>query len=107
MFLILLFPVLAGFVAWGQVNKRLYNDGFSPFNLLFYFWVLPFSLRLFGLSSYESEWDLNTVLVLFWVTVCLAFTCIVPALLMKHYSFSVRRPIFERTMTLFRSKPLI
>lgn len=39
--------------AWMRVNEGLFHDAFSPFNLLFFFWIAPFVLSFSNLSELQ------------------------------------------------------
>lgn len=65
--------------AWNDVNRALYRDAFSPFNLLFYFWVAPFVLSLSSLSALQTGFGTEAILVIAGCTVILLVTCLLPA----------------------------
>ena len=62
MYAIFILLVLAAtWVLWRSINRHLYNDAFSPFNLLFYFWIAPFGLSLSELSTLQSGIEANAL----------------------------------------------
>lgn len=68
--------------AWNRLNKALlYGDAFSPFNLLFYFWVAPFIFCWANLSALQTGLEVNAIIVIVLCTVILLVTCMVPVLL--------------------------
>ena len=78
---VLLLVVLA-WVSWRKVNKRLYNDGFSPFNLLFYFWVAPFLLGFADLSALQTGLDGGALTIILTSTAILVGVSLLPAMLL-------------------------
>ena len=66
-------------MVWRNMNRALYRDAFSPFNLLFYFWIAPFVLSLAELSSLQKGFSGGALLVVFTSTLILIATCLVPA----------------------------
>lgn len=95
--------ILVGFIVWMGLNRRLYGDAFSPLNILWFSWVLPFGVRGLGLSELESEWEYPTIMILVWVTLCLILTSAVAAPIVgKGGSFFAGKALFVRTLCLVR-----
>lgn len=56
------------YLLWARVNKTLFNDFFSPFNLIYFFWILPILIRGLNLSWLEQPWNYKTILAVSMVT---------------------------------------
>ncbi len=56
---------------WFLVNRKLAHDAWSPLGILLFSWGIPLGLRTLGLSELEGPWDLRTLVVIGWVTLCL------------------------------------
>lgn len=72
-----LIGALLGF-GWTKLNRRVYGDSLSPFNLLLWFWLLPILLRAMNLSWLENSWGLDSILALSLVTLELAAISLLP-----------------------------
>jgi oligosaccharide repeat unit polymerase len=68
--LTLAYLLLAG--AWIRLNRILFEDPVSPFNMLLFSWLGPLALRSYGLSDQERSWPLELILIVLWVTAALA-----------------------------------
>ena len=81
--------------AWHRLNRSLYNDAFSPFNLLFYFWIAPFGLSFSELSTLQSGIEANALAVILLSTAVLVATCLLPSSLIPRASaasFGTKNP---------------
>lgn len=67
---------------WSRANRALFDDALSPFNLLLYFWVLPFVASLAELSGLQTGVGPEAIVVVLASTTILLATCLLPALLM-------------------------
>ncbi len=86
---------IATFFLWKKTNALLFDDFFSPFNLLYYFWVLPLLSRALNLSYWESSWTNETVAAVALVTSVLVIVSIIAGLTApKLPSFEARRETF-------------
>lgn len=81
--LFILFAMAITWAIWHRLNQYLYNDAFSPFNLLFYFWVAPFLLSFANLSALQTGTEPNAVGIVVVCTVALALTSLLPAMLIS------------------------
>lgn len=106
-YLLISLAILICFVIWSRVNRRLFTDFFSPFNLLFFGWILPLSVRGFGLSEFEQDWGTDFILILAWVTLCLIFTSLSVRLVMRARRFSAQHAVFARTVAVFQNRILL
>jgi oligosaccharide repeat unit polymerase len=71
---------------WLTLNKKLFNDFLSPFNLLLPTWVIPVLLTLLNLSTKEPVWHIDSILMVFYTTVMLAFVSLIPFKFLKKNS---------------------
>lgn len=81
--IVLIFMLGMIWFSWHLLNKAIYGDAFSPFNLLLYCWVLPFGFSLSNLSGLQSGMEQNAVLIVIISTVILTTTCLFPALVVN------------------------
>lgn len=79
--LFILFTIVLAWTLWHRLNRHLYNDAFSPFNLLFYFWTAPFLLSFANLSRLQTGIELNAAGIVFASTAVLVVTSLLPAML--------------------------
>jgi hypothetical protein len=89
-------------LAWNRANKRLFGDLLSPFNLLLFAWIGPLLLRGFNLSELERPWTIEIVLIFLGVTLGLVSPLIAMQPLIQGHRLAAQRPIFEKTLALFR-----
>lgn len=75
--LILIICVIVGFV-WNRLNKIYLGDFFSPFNLLLYFWVLPFLASYMMLSELQVGLTLEATLIIIVSTMIMVFISMMP-----------------------------
>ncbi len=68
------------FLVWRKVNSVLYSDFLSPFNLLFWSWVVPLLLRGLHISPLERDWSAEAVAGIALVTLSLTGVSLLPAL---------------------------
>jgi oligosaccharide repeat unit polymerase len=73
--------LVALLLIWRLANQRLYNDSFSPFNLLFYFWITPFILCFTKLSGLQTGITGYAATIISVSTTILIVTCLLPAAL--------------------------
>jgi hypothetical protein len=67
-----LLGIVALVVTWTRVNRAVFGDALSPFNLLLLGWVGPLALRGLHLSDQERAWSPSTVAIMLAVTGILA-----------------------------------
>lgn len=72
------------------MNKRFLRDFFSPFNLLLYFWVLPFLASFMMLSELQDGLSLEATLIIAFSTAILICTSIVPMFLLNGKPMTIR-----------------
>src|SRR2546425_5937747 len=48
------------YLGWTGINRVAFDDFFSPFNMLYYSWIVPLLIRGLNLSWFETEWNLQT-----------------------------------------------
>ena len=68
---------------WNYLNKRYLRDFFSPFNLLLYFWVLPFLSSFMMLSELQDGLSPEATLIIVVSTMILVSISMVPMVLLK------------------------
>lgn len=68
---------------WLRLNKKLYNDFLSPFNLLLPTWVIPILLCLLNLSTKEPVWHLDSIMMISYTTLMLASISLLPYKFLK------------------------
>jgi oligosaccharide repeat unit polymerase len=73
--------ILATWSIWRSVNQRLFSDVFSPFNLLFYFWIAPFLLSLAKMSRLQQGLTLQATAIAFACTALLILSSLLPAII--------------------------
>ncbi len=78
-----LFACVVVWALWSQLNKRILKDFFSPFNLLLYFWVLPFVSSFMYLSNLQAGLSLEALFLIIICTMALTATSLWPALVLK------------------------
>lgn len=90
-----LFVVIVGLVvsvAWLFVNRKIFDDYFSPFNVLLFVWVLPFIASYLALSDQQVGLSIYAELLVIACTVIAAAICLlfrfaipgnVPAVVLK------------------------
>ncbi len=89
MYAIFILLVLAAtWVLWRSINRHLYNDAFSPFNLLFYFWTAPFILSFSDLSGLQTGMEANAAAIVLASTTILIATSLLPAMLVGRSTLS-------------------
>lgn len=81
--LIILFVILLVWSAWTYANKVTLGDFFSPFNLLFYFWVLPFLLSFLNLSKLQTGLSFEAIGIVIVSTTILVFVSVLPMLVIR------------------------
>lgn len=69
---------------WLAINKRLFNDIASPFNILLLVWVTPLMVKTLHLSSLEKPWSLNVILLTGVTTVILVGVSIAASFWIKN-----------------------
>jgi oligosaccharide repeat unit polymerase len=89
--LLVLCGCTALWMIWNKFNREFLNDWFSPFNLLFYFWVFPFLASFMWLSSLQKPLSLEATLVILSCTTVLVMTSIVPAFILRGHRLHVRQ----------------
>jgi hypothetical protein len=94
--------IIGIFLLWKRLNRRLFDDLCSPFNLLFYFWMLPLLCAGFKLSALEDSWDVRTFGALIWATMCLALTSLIPYGAAKRHPLTRQNQQFEGLIALLR-----
>src|SRR6266436_318732 len=67
-------------VLWLKINKKLYNDIVSPFNILYWGWVFPFLLSYFRISGFQSPPALWMEVLVVLITLIMAAISLAPAL---------------------------
>jgi len=75
---------------WNYLNKRYLRDFFSPFNLLLYFWVLPFFASFMMLSELQDGLSLEAALIIVVSTMILVGISMVPMVLLKGKPLTIR-----------------
>ena len=108
-FLIRLILVILGgsflYYVWVRINRSVFNDFFSPFNMLFLFWILPLLLGCLDLSIYEQPWSFKSFFAMTAVTTILVSISIIPVLRRKRIrSFIDSRLIFQAMLQRLGSK---
>jgi oligosaccharide repeat unit polymerase len=101
-----LLGLLSLVVVWTYLNRRLFGDPVSPFNLLLLGWVGPLALRGLHLSDQERAWPLSTVALMVVVSVMLALGIV----LLRPRSTSVtprQRSLFLQLMEELRRPSLL
>ena len=81
---------------WLKLNKQLFNDFLSPFNLLLPTWVIPVLLTLLHLSTKEPVWHLDSILMISYTTLMLACISLLPYKLLKTSSAARENLSFQR-----------
>jgi oligosaccharide repeat unit polymerase len=87
-------------VGWTLLNRRIYNDGFSPFNVLLYSWILPLLMHTAHLSDLETPWRPHSVFLVTWVTAVLTAVSLLPAVLLKRGAPAAEREDVNRIVEL-------
>lgn len=85
-----LVALAAVWLCWRRLNRSLYSDALSPFNLLFYFWIAPFILSLANLSALQSGIDAKAMAVIVLSTAILGASCLLPAMLGVRPNFAAK-----------------
>ena len=97
------FSAVLLYLLWARINLLLFNDFFSPFNLLFFFWICPILIRGLNLSWLESPWNYKTILAVSMVTFIFVGVSLFPLLRNKHLrTFSEGRHFFNEMLSVFR-----
>ncbi len=81
---------------WARLNRSLYNDSFSPFNLLFYFWIAPLGMCFAELSNLQSGIEASALLVIVLSTAVLSGVSLVPSLLILRKGAEIFGPNLGR-----------
>ena len=81
--LLLLAAIITGAALWLRLNKRLYQDFFSPFNFLLFAWVVPLTLNTLNLSGLEKPWRADSLWAVVWTTISMTAVSLVPALMLR------------------------
>jgi oligosaccharide repeat unit polymerase len=71
-------------ILWNYLNNRFIKDSFSPFNLLFYFWVLPFAASFMKLSELQDGLSTTAISIIAVSTLILVSISSIPMCLLKH-----------------------
>jgi len=86
-------------IFWTHLNRRLYGDSASPFNLLCWFWLLPLLSRALNLSDLERPWSAGAVAAVSLVTFILVATSLVPTILVPELpALRSRRMVYLRAV---------
>lgn len=88
--LIVLLGCAVAWLLWSRVNSATLRDSFSPFNLLFYFWVLPFLASYMQLSDLQSGLSPQATLLIIGCTLLLIATTLLPILILRGEPLIVR-----------------
>lgn len=67
-------------ILWLKTNKKLYNDILSPFNILYWSWVLPFLLSYFRISGFQSPPALWMEVFVVFITLIMVAISLAPGL---------------------------
>jgi len=89
-------------VVWNKINYKLCSDHFSPFNLLYFSWILPILLMQLQLSEFETSWEPRSIIAIIWVSIALIFTSILPFFVIRITPILNRNTIFSITRSLFQ-----
>lgn len=91
-------------ILWSRANAALYDDAFSPLNLMFYFWIAPIILCSARLSGLQHGLGVAALAVISACTLILITTCLLPAL----YGVGSRRyPLSAEKLEAGGSTPLL
>lgn len=94
-----------GVAIWFWLNRRLYRDGFAPFNVLLFSWAIPLALRTASLSEYEKPWRAPTIAIVGWVTLMLVLPSLTwAAQIRRRGDFEAQRATFEQTLDVLRRR---
>jgi len=88
---------------WFGINAKLFADNMSPFQILYFSWILPLLLCTLQLSNLERPWEIESIGIIAWVTLCLLLPSILPAYLTRTVSESSFRIVFAKTVCLVKS----
>lgn len=99
--IVVLIVLLALWQLWRTLNRQLYGDWFSPFNLLFYFWCAPYLLSLAQLSALQGPVSGRATICIITSTIILATTCMLPAAFRQKF-VSLNGPL----VVTYRAKPV-
>lgn len=67
-------------VVWRQTNENIFQDRFSPFNVLFFVWILPFILSFSGMSQLQKGIFGLAMIILVIATIVIVITLVSPPL---------------------------
>ena len=70
----LLFTILVVSFIWSRTNTYYFKDNLSPFNVLFFIWVLPFISQFYELSSLQNGIGIIPMIILLLTTSVMVFT---------------------------------
>ena len=94
--------VVAVSSSWLLVNRWVFRDFMSPFNLLLPAWIFPLLLKTLHLSSKEQPWNSKTVLLIAWVTFALAAVSLTFGLLINPRTSPRQVELFEGAKSIAR-----
>jgi oligosaccharide repeat unit polymerase len=89
--LLVLFICVVLWAAWRRFNGEFLRDAFSPLNLLFYFWILPFLGSYMWLSRLQKSLSIEATLIIVGSTIVLVVTSLVPAFVLQGKALSIRQ----------------
>lgn len=102
---IVIFSIALLYLLWTRINRSLFNDFFSPFNLLYFFWVLPLLLRGLNLSWLEMPWNYKTITAVSMVTLIFIVISLFPLLRKRrHKSFYEGRSFLAEMLRVFQDR---
>jgi oligosaccharide repeat unit polymerase len=88
--LLLILAIIFIWVQWSIINKKWLGDVLSPFNLLFYFWVLPLLMSYLGWSELQSGLSFEATAIIVSCTLILVSISVLPMRIIRRDSGSIQ-----------------
>lgn len=96
--------VAAVIALWVRINRNLWGDGVSPFNLLAFAWVGPLLVRGLHLSALERSWSGEVCWLIAWTTIALVLPCFMWTRLPDFQQPSVQQAWLESAVAVLRNR---